>query len=219
MTGLYAGEFDFSAISPNSTMLTGDYSSFASSLTSGAGKTGISTADVGLATGIAGALQSIIGAYSTASSIKDNFEFQSRMTTINARLAEKTAQSVLRAGESQAGRVSLRSGQIKSSQKVSQAGRGITIGEGSAAEETASTDLIKEMDMNTIYENAVNASNAARMQSVNYTNSSLMQDASAKSLNPYMAGSTSLITAGTTVASTWYRNQRADALADALGLN
>lgn len=179
----------------------------------------VGTAGIGLAASVGGALQSVIGGIYTAKSIKDNYEFQAKMNTINARLAENTAQSILRAGESQIGKVTMKAGQVESAQKVGQAGRGITIGQGSAAEETASTNLVKELDMNTIYENAVNASNAARMQSVNYSNASLIEGASARSINPYLTGTTSLITAGTTVASTWYKNKRSDELAAALGLD
>lgn len=173
---------------------------------------------LGIGAAVTGVITSALGAYSSISSVKSNLEFQSHIGAINARMAERSAQSILRAAEYETGRLTMKAGQVKGSQKAGQGKRGIAIGVGSAAEETASTDLIKEMDMNTIYRNATAAAGAARMQSVNFSNASLLQGTMADTLSPSLGAGTTLLKEATSVAYSWYRNKRADALADALGV-
>ena len=91
------------------------------------------------------------------------------------------------------------------------------LGEGSTAEEVATTDLMKEIDSNTINANTVRSAWAARTQSVNYANQSLTAGVTANSINPFAAGGTNLLNGATSVASTWYRNNKLDGLLSALG--
>lgn len=181
---------------------------------------------------VVGAVQSGIGAYYSAQSAKDNLQFQSEMSAINARMseinarqAEKTAQSILYAGEKAQGQVSLRAGKVKGAQRASQGARGIVAGEGNAAEEIATTDLMKETDMLTINANATRSAWAARMagvnaqtQSINASNEALLRGVSAAGISPFMSAGTSLLNSGAAVATSWYSMQRANRLADALGV-
>ena len=154
-----------------------------------------------------GAINSAYGAYSSARSTKSSLEYQSAMSALNAEQAEKTAQSVLQAGEQAQSQVALRAGKVKASQKVSQAARGVQIGVGSAAEEIATTDLMKEADMLTINANATRQAWAARMQATGYASESLMQGTSAESLSPASAAFSSLLTSAAAVAPQWYRRK------------
>lgn len=174
--------------------------------------------NLGVATAVIGALQSGMGAFFSTQSVKNNLENQAALNAINARMAESTAQSILKAGERAQGDVSLRAGKVKSSQKARQGARGVAIGVGSAAEEIATTDLMKETDRWTINANALMQAGAARLQGVNFSNQSLMQGTSARSLNPYMAASSTLLDSASTVASSWYKFKKLSALSDALGL-
>lgn len=167
---------------------------------------------------ILGAIQSGYGAFASARSVKSNLEFQSDMAAINARRAEKTAQSIMRAGEEAQGQISLKAGKVKSAQKVSQGARGVQVGVGSAAEEIATTDMMKETDMMTINANTVRQAWEARMGGTNYANESLLKGTSADSINPYMSTAESLLTSATTVASSWYRDRRINQIADAMGV-
>lgn len=174
--------------------------------------------NAGLAMSIAGALQAGIGAFYSAQNVKDQLEFQAEMNAINARMAERTAQSILLAGQKEQGRISLKAGKVKGAQRASQAARGIALGEGNAAEEIATTDLMKEMDMYTINANAVRQAWAARTQSVNAANESLLQGVSAQGISPYMAAGTSLMNSGASVAASWYQRRGMNRLAAALGV-
>ena len=60
-----------------------------------------------------GAISSGIGAYFSAESAKDNLNFQKDMAAINARMAEKTAQSIQMAGEKEIGKQTLIAGKVK----------------------------------------------------------------------------------------------------------
>lgn len=172
-----------------------------------------SMATMGLVGGVFGAVQSAYGAFSTARATKQNLEFQSQMSEINARMAENQAQSIMLQGERAIGQVGLKAGKVKSSQKASQAARGIVIGEGSAAEEVATTELMAKIDSLTINANTVQAANAARTQSVNYANQSLLQGTSASSISPMSSAATSLVGSATTVANAWYTNTQQAKLA------
>lgn len=204
------------------TLLTKLSTTGASGAAKGAGVAGASQSFVsGMSTlgplmGVLGAIQSGFGSYYQARSLKSNLKYQSGMAAINSRLAERTAQSILQAGEQAQGLVSMRAGKVKAAQKVSQAARGVQIGVGSAAEEIATTDLMKEIDMMTINSNAVREAEAARMQAVNYGNEALMSEAAADGVNPYASGVTSLIDSGTSVAMSWYRGKQSQGMYDDL---
>lgn len=180
---------------------------------------GLTAADFGAIGGIFGAIGTAYGAYAQTRSIKQNLEFQSAMAAINSRMAENTAQTILRAGEQQQGQVGLRAGKVKSSQKASQAARGVAIGEGNAAEEVATTDLMKEIDMNTINANAVRQAWAARTQATNAANESLLKGTTADTTSSFSSAMTSLMGSATSVASNWYRDTRTAKLAAALGVS
>jgi len=173
----------------------------------------------GIATSLIGAVSSVIGAYSYAERLKKNLEFSALVSAANARiskmnleLSENTAQQYLRAGEQAQMQISLKAAKVKGAQKASQGARGVQIGVGSAAEEVATTDLMKEIDRNTINANAVREAWNQRLAgvlgqttTVNYNIQSAMQSASAESISPWAAAGTSLLKSATNVASQWYK--------------
>ena len=154
---------------------------------------------------IGGMFSSAIGSYYSAQTQKSNLKFQADMAEISARMSEQSAQSALMQGQRQAGAVSMRAGQIKSSQRAALAANGVDIGTGSAAELQASTDIMKEIDMNTAEANAVRAAWGYRTQAVNAQNEASMRRASADSMSPFGAMATSLLGGATAVAGNWYR--------------
>ena len=161
----------------------------------------------GAVAGVLGGINTAYGAYASARSTKSALKYQAAISALNAEQAEKTAQSVLHAGEQAQSQVALRAGKVKASQKVSQAARGVQIGVGNAAEEIATTDLMKEADMLTINANATRQAWAARMQATNYSNESLMQNTSAESISPGSAAFSSLLTSAAAVSPQWYRRK------------
>lgn len=85
---------------------------------------------------------------------------------VNAQIAEMGAQSVLAQGQQQVASLTLRAGQMKSTQRAAMAANGIDLGVGNAAEVQASTDIMKEIDKNQIEENALRTAWGYRTQAV-----------------------------------------------------
>ncbi|HRD87248.1 MAG TPA: hypothetical protein PK752_03165 [Accumulibacter sp.] len=170
-----------------------------------------------------GAITSAIGSKFEAASKKSSLNAQAglantsaRIAETNARIAELGAQTALQQGESQVAKLTLQAGNLKASQRTTMAANGIDIGQGSAAELQASTDIMKEIDANTLTANAIRhafgyqtqATNA-RTQGVNARNAALAQQAAASGISPGMAGATSLLGSATKVAASWYGMNKA----------
>lgn len=184
--------------------------------TSGGGSSTMGQVGVGMA--IMGAIQSGIGTFYAAKSAKNQlksqamtFDYQKQMSALNARAMEDTAQQIMRAGEQDIGRLTLRAGQVKGSARASQAARGGQIGTGSNAEELASLELMKQTDALTINSNTVRAAWAARTQAQNYEAQAAMAGVSAfgarsaaSQISPFSQASTNLMSSGGNVASAWY---------------
>jgi hypothetical protein len=84
----------------------------------------------------------------------------------NSKIAEMGAQAALEQGQQQAASLTLRAGQMKSSQRAAMAANGIDLGVGSAAEVLATTDIMKEIDQNQIEANAIRNAWGYRTQGV-----------------------------------------------------
>lgn len=183
---------------------------------SGSGMSAMGQAGVGMA--IMGAIQSGIGTFYAAKSAKNQlksqamtFDYQKQMSALNARAMEDTAQQIMRAGEQDIGRLTLRAGQVKGSARAAQAARGGQIGTGSNAEELASLELMKQTDALTINSNTVRAAWAARTQAQNYEAQAAMAGVSAfgarsaaSQISPFSQASANLMSSGGNVASAWY---------------
>ena len=168
-------------------------------------------ATVSLASQAAGAVTSTIGAYSSAQSQRSTLLTQASIAESNARIAEMGAQSELLQGQREVGRLTLRAGQLKSRQRVALAANGVALGEGSAAELQASTDLMKEIDRNTVEANAVNAAWGRRTQATNFRNEARTARGTAGAINPLLSAGTTLLSGAGSVAQSWYALDKAGA--------
>lgn len=153
---------------------------------------------------IGGAASSAIGNYFATATQKATLKGQAAVADTNARIAELGAQSVLNQGQQEVGRMTMQAGRVKSAQRASMAANGIDLGEGNAAEVQATTDLIKEVDSNTITANAVRSAFGYRTQAMNFQNEALTKRATAGALSPGMAATSSLLSSASSVASSWY---------------
>ncbi len=130
------------------------------------------------------------------------------MAEINARVAELGAQSALLQGKSEVAKLTAAAGQLKSRQKVALAANGIDLGVGTAAEIQASTDMMKEIDADTIKANAMRTAWGYRSNAMNFQNQARSARATAKGINPFMSATTSLIGDAGQVAGQWYGLQK-----------
>lgn len=158
---------------------------------------------------IGGMFSSALGSYFSADMQKSNLKFQADMSEISARMSERSAQSALQQGQRQAGAISLRAGQLKSGQRAAMSANGVDLGAGNAAEIQASTDVMKEIDMNTAEANGIRAAWGYRAQAVNAQNDALMKRASSGSISTFGAVGSSLLGSATAVAGNWYLMNKA----------
>lgn len=168
------------------------------------GSTGLTPAQAGygmLWMQAAAGLVSAFGGMSVTRHQNSIAKAQANIARINAQSMELQAQAVLRANESATVRKTMEAGQVKSAQRVALAANGVAVGEGSAAEVQASTDIVKEMDKNQMKENAVRNAWGYRMQAANYEGQALMAEASKQSVGLNFA--TSILNTASQVGSNY----------------
>lgn len=158
-----------------------------------------------------GAVTSILGTYNSAVLQKDSLGFQASMADVNARMSEQSAQAELLRGEREYQSSRLRTGLLKSRQRASLAANGVDLGVGSAAEILTSTDVMGEIDANTIQANAIRQAWGYRTQATGYQNEALIRRASAGSINPGMAAMTTLLTEGAKMGASYAQLNRVGA--------
>lgn len=159
----------------------------------------------------AGAAMSAVGSYFGAKSQQTALRGAADIADINAGQTELAAQQELARGNAQVAQVTRRAGQIKGSQRAAMAKNGIDLGEGNAAEVIASTDIMKDEDVNTITANAVRAAWGQRIVATNQRSDANAKRAGADSISPLMAGATSLIGSASQIAGSWYMMNKAGA--------
>jgi len=152
----------------------------------------------------AGVASSTVGSYYSAKQQQSALNFQADMADINARMAESGAQTELAKGQQQVAAITSKAGQVKGAQRAAMAANGIDLGEGNAAEVQTTTDLTKEVDMNTAAANAVRSAWGYRAQESNYQAEAAMKRGTAGGISPWGSAATSLIGGASSVASTWY---------------
>lgn len=145
------------------------------------------------------------GVHQQAQSGKSMAEYNAATADNNARLSEFAAQDALKRGDEEANTIRRNADMLKGSQRSSMAARGLDLAEGTAAELQDQTDFFALTDQATARSNAKREAWGIRTQGSNYSSEANMQRATARSISPGMAATTSLLTNGGTVADRWYR--------------
>lgn len=157
----------------------------------------------------AGMATSAIGSFSGASGRKAGYEADASINVINARLAELTAQSALRAGQTAEQTQRLKTAQIRSSQRAGYASSGVALDSDTVQRVLATTDIMGETDAQTIKNNALRSAWGYRTMGVNYTGAAGVSSAQASGISPFSAGMTSLLTDAPAMASSFYNFRKA----------
>ena len=151
-----------------------------------------------------GGIMSVIGAIGVAQGRRDQLAAEADLARINAASAENAARGALMAGNREQMRSRLATAQLKGKQQAALASNGVDLGEGSAARMIAETDILGEIDANTIAANAVQAAWGYRIQAVNFRNEANMRSAQRGAISPWVSGASSLLTSAGQVAGQWY---------------
>lgn len=152
-----------------------------------------------------GAINGAIGTYYQMQAMQNNLRFQSDMAKINAQISETNAQATLLAGQRAQQNVRLRTAKLKSGQRVAMAANGIDLGSKTAVNVLTSTDLMGEIDAQTVENNAIRAAFGYRTQAVNDQNTARLSSSVADNISPFGSAAGSLIGSAGKVADGWYR--------------
>lgn len=152
-----------------------------------------------------GALSSANAAKFSAASTQSQLNFQANLADINARLSETQAQQTLLAGQREEQKSRISTANLKGTQRAAMAANGIDLGVGSAAQVLTSTDMLGEIDANTIQSNAIKSAWGYRTQGANQTAQATSSRAAASAISPSSAFTSSLLGGAGQVASSWYQ--------------
>lgn len=144
---------------------------------------------------------SALGSFGVTKNLNAVAQSQANIARINAQTMMRAYEGTLRASERDIQRTTMAAGRTKGSQRAALAANGIAIGEGSASELQASTDIVKELDVNQIKSNALTQAWGYRMQAANYSGQALM--AEAQKQNKWLVAGSTLMGASRLSASNY----------------
>ncbi len=147
---------------------------------------------------------STVGAFFGAQAQQDQLRSQARIAEINARIADGNARNIIRAGTIEESRVKMRGSQAKATQIAQIASSGIDLGSTTATARLTGNDVITEEDANMVRANALRAAWGQRFAAGDERRKAASLNSTASSINPLMAGATTLIGAVGQVAASWY---------------
>lgn len=175
-------------------------------------------AKIAMATQAAGAATSAVGSYYSAKGQKSALNFKAGIADLNARVAEQNAQQSFEQGQQQIAAQTLKAGQLKGAQRAALAANGVDLGVGSAAEILDSTDMMKDVDLDTMRASVAKAAWGHRTQATGFQNEALLLRASANGISPTGAGINSLLGSAANMAASYYGMSKSGAMkSDALG--
>lgn len=166
---------------------------------------GMQGASIGLAIGQM--IGSVYSAYSTGKTLKYVSKKQEEIAENNRQMAQMSAESAYRQGESQMAQLTYKAGQVKAQQRVAMGANGVKIGSGSTAEVLASTEVMKRLDMNSVKLNAISSAWGYKAQGLQASNAGSI----ARIMGNYQASAGvsraagSLLESGSVVADRWSR--------------
>ena len=154
--------------------------------------------------GLLGLGLSAFGSYQQSQATQDAYVRQAEIERQNEVLAEYQAKDALDWGEFAVNSHRRQVGQLKGSQIASMAARGLDLGEGTAADVLASTDIMADYDEQMIRENAGKEAEGFRMMGKNYAGNAALLTGRAGRENPFLSGVSSLLTNANKVSEYWY---------------
>lgn len=149
---------------------------------------------IGAVTSIVGGVMAAQGAHAAASAQKAAAEYNAKVATIQA-------QSALDRGDLEAQRVGMKVASIRGQQQATLAANGVDLDSGSPAALIEQTDYFGLQDQATVVNNS-------RNEAAGYSQRAQMAQAQADSINPAMAGASSLLTSGGQLADRWFKYGR-----------
>ena len=135
-----------------------------------------------------------LNAYYSAKLNNASLKYQASMNRINARLANMSAESALRAGEKQQQQIMTQTARLKGAQKTGYAANGIDLNSRSVQNVLNETDFMGEVDKNQAAANALTNAWGYRLQATNFENNANILKSQRQS--PWGAAFSTMIQAG-----------------------
>lgn len=147
----------------------------------------------------------VVGSVNQATAQKDSLMYQGQVAENNAKTLELEAQDAQRRGEQDKINAQQRNNQVKGAQRVSLAARGLDLGEGTAKTLLDQTDYFGAVDQATIENNTNKDMWRIRVGAQNESDKAGLLSSKSNSIDPFMAGATTLIGGAGSVADKWYK--------------
>lgn len=151
-----------------------------------------------------GALGNAWGAMAGARSQRLNYELQAHLGEINAQIAERGGKSAILRGQRERQRSQLNTAQLKSRQRAAMAANGIALDSGAAVNLLTSTDVLGQIDADTIEASAIMDSWGYQTAALNARAGARGASATASGISPLGTFGSSLLGSAGQLASTWY---------------
>lgn len=156
----------------------------------------------------AGATAGAFGAYRSAQAQRATLGYEAAVAQNNETIANYQAAVAEQNGAAAEQAQELKTAALRGDQRAALAANGVDLGTGSAAETLATTDFMGARDALTIRDNTARQAWALRQQGKGYAAEAATDRSTARAINPLMAGASSLLTSGSSVASSWYKYNR-----------
>ncbi len=157
-----------------------------------------------LGTQALGGIMGATGAYQQSSAQKATLAVNAAISRQNAQIAQQQSDIALQNGQTAEQNARLRTAQTFGGQRAALAANGVDLGEGNANEVLTTTAFMGERDALTIRDNAARQAWAYQVQGANAMANAGLKQAASDSVNPLLAGATSLLGSATAVSSRWY---------------
>jgi hypothetical protein len=159
-----------------------------------------------------GAGSSVAGSYYEALGQKYALRLQARLDEVNAKISEGKARDSLQRGEREEQAVRLGTAQLKGTQTAAVAANGVDLTSDTAVAILTSTDVLGELDANTVKANALREAWGHRIEAVNYRGKASTSRATAKAISPMGAAVGTLLTEASRYGSTYSAFKESGAL-------
>lgn len=146
-----------------------------------------------------------VGAFYNAKGQKTTLNTQAAIDETNAKLADMAEQSARLTGQRQEQSVRLNTAQVKSSQRAAMAANGVDLSSTTPVAVQTSTDVLGEVDANTVAANAMRNAFGYQSQAVSLRNRAIGNRAAAGAISPWMSAAGSLVEGAGKVSESWYK--------------
>lgn len=147
---------------------------------------------------------SAYGMYQQGQSAKAQANYNAQVADNNAKVAEYAALDAQMRGDQEAMKARREGDQLKGAQRATMAARGLDLGQGTPLSLLDETDLFSQADQETIRNNAKREAWSIRNQKANYQSEATLQRMTARSINPGLNATTSLLSGAGSVGAQWY---------------